>query len=77
MGPCSCCRPSVPSLLAPKGTHAAVVQRLPAETRKAIAQPALNDKLTATGAIPVACSPGAFAALINAEMAKWSTPARR
>ena len=63
-------------LLAPKGTPAAVVQRLQAETRKAITQPALNDKLTAMGAIPVTSSPEAFTALIHAEMAKWSIPAR-
>ena len=60
-------------LLAPAGTPNAVVQRLAAETSKAIARPALNAKLLDMGAVPAGTAPDAFASLIKSEITKWST----
>jgi len=65
-------------LLAPNGTPADVVARLQEETHKALARPALRDKLQGMGAVPLGTSPQAFAALIQSETVKWSSaPARR
>lgn len=59
-------------LLAPAGTPAEVVNRLQQETAKALATPALKERLQAQGAIPSGISPADFARLIGAETKKWA-----
>ncbi|URI10410.1 tripartite tricarboxylate transporter substrate binding protein [Aquincola tertiaricarbonis] len=59
-------------LLAPHGTPAEVVNRLQQETAKALASPALKERLMAQGALPSGNTPAEFAKLIDAETAKWA-----
>ncbi len=59
-------------LLAPAGTPAEVVNRLQQETARALATPALKERLQAQGAIPSGISPADFAKLIGAETKKWA-----
>jgi tripartite-type tricarboxylate transporter receptor subunit TctC len=58
-------------LLAPKGTSAAIVERLNKETVKALADPSVRSKMVDIGAEPSPTSPAEFKALIAAEAAKW------
>jgi tripartite-type tricarboxylate transporter receptor subunit TctC len=64
-------------LLAPQGTPPDIVLRMQAETRKALAKPALDARLRALGAVPLGTTPEAFSALIRRETEKWSAPAAR
>ena len=59
-------------LLAPAGTSADVVSRLQEETARALATPALKERLQAQGAIPSGMSPAEFSAFIAAETMKWA-----
>jgi tripartite-type tricarboxylate transporter receptor subunit TctC len=59
-------------LLAPAGTPAEVVSRVQAETAKALASPALKERLQAQGAIPSGNTPAEFARFIDAETKKWA-----
>ncbi len=59
-------------LLAPAGTPPEIVKRIYDESAKAIASPAVKERLVASGAIPSGASPQEFAAFIDAEMKKWS-----
>ncbi len=59
-------------LLAPAGTPAEVVSRLQQETAKALATPAMKERLQAQGAIPSGMSPSDFAKFIAAETKKWA-----
>ena len=59
-------------LLAPAGTPADVVNRVQQETAKALATPAMKERLLSQGAIPSGMSPAEFAALIAAETKKWA-----
>jgi tripartite-type tricarboxylate transporter receptor subunit TctC len=59
-------------LLAPAGTPADVVNRVQQETAKALATPAIKERMLAQGAIPSGMSPADFAALIAAETKKWA-----
>lgn len=59
-------------LLAPAGTPAEVVARLQQETAKALATPALKERLQAQGAIPSGMTPAEFARFIDAETRKWA-----
>jgi tripartite-type tricarboxylate transporter receptor subunit TctC len=59
-------------LLAPAGTPADIVSRIQQETAKAMAQPAVKDRLLAQGAIPSGNTPADFAKLIDAETKKWA-----
>ena len=59
-------------LLAPAGTPADVVNRVAAETAKALATPALKDRLQSQGAIPSGIGPAEFARFIDAETRKWA-----
>lgn len=63
-------------LLAPAGTAPEVVLRLQQETAKALALPAIKEKLLAQGAIPSGNSPQEFAQLIDAEIRKWAPVVR-
>ncbi len=59
-------------LLAPAGTPADVVTRIQQETAKALASPAIKEKLLAQGAIPGGNTPADFTKFIDAEIAKWA-----
>ena len=59
-------------LLAPAGTPADVVQRIQQEVAKALASPAVKERLLAQGAIPGGNTPAEFAGLIDSEHRKWA-----
>ena len=59
-------------LLAPAGTPADIVDRVQQETAKALAAPAIKERLLSQGAIPSGMAPGDFAKLIAAETKKWA-----
>jgi tripartite-type tricarboxylate transporter receptor subunit TctC len=59
-------------LLAPAGTPAEVVNRIQQETAKALATPAIKERLLSQGAIPGGMSPSDFAKFIAAETRKWA-----
>jgi tripartite-type tricarboxylate transporter receptor subunit TctC len=59
-------------LLAPAGTPAEVVARLQQETTKALATPAMKERLLAQGAIPSGITSAEFARFIDAETRKWA-----
>ncbi|MBK9136775.1 MAG: tripartite tricarboxylate transporter substrate binding protein [Betaproteobacteria bacterium] len=59
-------------LLAPAGTPADVINRVQAEVAKALAAPAIKERLVAQGAIPSGNSPAEFARMIDAETKKWA-----
>ena len=59
-------------LLAPAGTPADIVNRIQQEVAKALATPAVKEKMLAQGAIPSGNSPADFAKLIDAEHVKWA-----
>ena len=58
--------------LAPAGTPADIVDRVQRETAKALAAPAIKERLLSQGAIPSGMAPGDFAKLIAAETKKWA-----
>lgn len=58
-------------LLAPAGTPPDIVNRLQQETARALALPAVKERLLAQGAIPGGNTPAEFATLIDAEIRKW------
>ncbi|MGE0800474.1 MAG: Bug family tripartite tricarboxylate transporter substrate binding protein, partial [Lautropia sp.] len=59
-------------LSAPRGTPAAIVDRLHREAAKALAQPAVRDNLEKQGTQVVGNSPKEFAGQIAADAAKWT-----
>ena len=59
-------------LFAPPGTPADIVNRLQQESAKALASPAVKEKLLAQGAVPGGIAPGEFALMIADEHAKWA-----
>ncbi len=59
-------------LLAPAGTPAEVVNRVHAETARALASPALKERLQAQGAIPGNLTPQQFGRFIADEATKWA-----
>lgn len=59
-------------LLAPAGTPPDIVNRLQQETAKALALPAVKERLLAQGAIPGGQSPAEFARQIDSEITKWA-----
>ncbi len=59
-------------LLAPAGTPPDIVNRLQQETAKALALPAVKERLLAQGAIPGGQSPAEFARQIESEIGKWA-----
>ena len=69
---------SIPALrawdgvLAPAGTPEAIVNRLNAAIRAALADPELVETLKSRGARPVACTPQDFAQHIAESTKKWA-----
>ncbi|MDP1684440.1 tripartite tricarboxylate transporter substrate binding protein, partial [Hydrogenophaga sp.] len=59
-------------LLAPAGTPMDIVNRVQAETAKALASPALKERLQAQGAIPSGITSAEFTRFIDAETKKWA-----
>ena len=59
-------------LLAPAGTPQDIVNRVQQETAKALATPAMKERLLAQGAIPSGNTPQQFAQLIDREIRKWA-----
>ena len=59
-------------LLAPAGTPSDIVNRVQAETAKALASPATKERLQSQGAIPSGNTSAEFARHIAAETAKWA-----
>ena len=59
-------------LLAPAGTPIEVVNRVQQEVAKALASPAVKEKLLAQGAIPSGNTPQEFAKFIDSEIKKWA-----
>ena len=60
------------ALFAPAGTPAAIVDRLNAEVRIALASPGLRDKFTLLGGVPKSSSPMELGNFIAAEREKWT-----
>jgi tripartite-type tricarboxylate transporter receptor subunit TctC len=58
-------------LLVPAGTPDATIDRLNAETRKAIASSAVKEQFAAQGLEPATSSAQEFAAYLKSEVAKW------
>ncbi len=58
-------------LFAPKGTPAAIVDKLNAEVRRITALPDVQKRLIAEGAEPMNASPEEFATRIQADYVKW------
>ncbi|WP_374669637.1 Bug family tripartite tricarboxylate transporter substrate binding protein [Ramlibacter sp.] len=59
-------------LLAPAGTPAEIASRIQQETAKALALPAMKERLLAQGAIPSGNTPQEFARHIDNEIRKWA-----
>jgi tripartite-type tricarboxylate transporter receptor subunit TctC len=59
-------------LLAPRGTSAEIVQRLHAETVKALALPDVRERLTQAALQPVGNTPREFEEVIKAEIDRWT-----
>ncbi len=59
-------------LLAPAGTPADIVSRLQQETAKALAAPAIRERLQSQGAIPSGMAPAEFVKFIDLETKKWA-----
>ena len=59
-------------LLAPAGTPAEIVNRVQQESAKALASPALKERLLAQGAVPGGMPPADFGRFIAAETKKWA-----
>jgi len=59
-------------LLAPAGTSPEIINRIQQEVAKALATPAVKEKMLAQGAIPSGNTPAQFAQLIADEHVKWA-----
>jgi tripartite-type tricarboxylate transporter receptor subunit TctC len=59
-------------IMAPKGTPEAVVERLNAEIRKAVASPDLEAEWKKQGAVPMSMSPEEFDKYLQADIKKWA-----
>jgi len=59
-------------LLAPAGTPVEIINRVQQESAKALATPALKERLLSQGAIPGGMTPAEFGRFIDAETKKWS-----
>ncbi|WP_089400070.1 Bug family tripartite tricarboxylate transporter substrate binding protein [Noviherbaspirillum humi] len=57
--------------LVPAGTPAPIIQKLNAETNKALKTPEVREKIAAEGAEVLGGTPEEFAALIKSEIARW------
>lgn len=58
-------------LIAPAGTPAEIIQRLHAESAKALKQPDVTERLARDGARPIGNTPEQTASVIDSEIVKW------
>jgi tripartite-type tricarboxylate transporter receptor subunit TctC len=58
-------------LAAPKGTPAAVIERLSSETRAALADPAVKKRILDMSMTPLGSTPAEFTALVKEELTRW------
>jgi len=58
-------------IIAPAGTPKEIVDRVAAEARKALADPALQSKLVEQGIVAVGSTPDEFRAFVGEEIARW------
>jgi tripartite-type tricarboxylate transporter receptor subunit TctC len=58
-------------IIAPAGTPKEIVDRVAAEARKALADPALKDKLVEQGIVAVGSTPDEFRAFVADEIGRW------
>jgi tripartite-type tricarboxylate transporter receptor subunit TctC len=63
-------------LLVPAGTPRAIIERLHAESARALHRPLMRDRLAADGAEAVGSTPAAFADYVRNEIAKWAKVVR-
>ena len=59
-------------IIAPAGTPKEIVDRVSAEARKALADPALRAKLAEQGIVAVGSTPEEFRAFVGEEIARWA-----
>jgi tripartite-type tricarboxylate transporter receptor subunit TctC len=59
-------------VLAPAGTPPAVLQRLEAELQKAMAAPAMKERLATMGAMPGVQNAAGFTQVIQNEIRRWA-----
>ena len=59
-------------IIAPAGTPKEIVDRVSAEAKKALADPALKDKLVEQGIVAVGGNPEEFRAFVAEEIARWA-----
>ena len=59
------------ALLAPAGTPAAIISKVGADVKEAVAAPDIREKLIAQGAVPQASTPAELQALIDADLARY------
>jgi tripartite-type tricarboxylate transporter receptor subunit TctC len=59
-------------IIAPAGVPKEIVDRISAEAKKALADPALIDKLAQQGIVAVGGSPDEFRAFVAEEIQRWS-----
>ena len=60
-------------LFAPRGTPAAIIDRLASEYRAALTEPEVQARLREAGLVAVGNTPSEFAALLPVQAAKWQT----
>jgi tripartite-type tricarboxylate transporter receptor subunit TctC len=60
------------ALFVPARTPSEVVRKISADTNAALAEPAIKDKVAASGYVAEGSSPEELAKLLRAEIAKWS-----
>jgi tripartite-type tricarboxylate transporter receptor subunit TctC len=64
-------------IVAPAGTPAEVIEKLNSAFAKALADPAVVERIRALGSEPMPMSPAEFAAFIGSETAKWAKVAAK
>jgi tripartite-type tricarboxylate transporter receptor subunit TctC len=60
-------------IIAPAGVPKEIVDRVAAEAKKALADPAMKDKLAEQGIVAVGNTPDEFRAFVAEEVARWGT----
>ncbi|MFM9972905.1 MAG: Bug family tripartite tricarboxylate transporter substrate binding protein [Burkholderiales bacterium] len=64
-------------LVAPKGTPAPIIERLAAETRAALADPATRNRIVEMSMTPLGSTPAQFTSLVKEELVRWKTVVER
>jgi tripartite-type tricarboxylate transporter receptor subunit TctC len=55
----------------PKATPAAVIEKISAEVRKVLSDPAMQKRIVDRGAVPDPRGPAEWTEFVNAEIVKW------